>query len=90
MNHIMRKPVFAYVKTKDVDQLRSNLANIQHLCFLYIDSKSEISSLYLSSVVVQPGLCLTLSETPRTGFLTTWLICFRWRSSFVSGTGLKS
>ena len=38
-------------------------------------SKSEISSLWLSSVAVQPGLCVTWSETPKTGFLTTRLIC---------------
>ena len=25
-------------------------------------------------MVVQPGLCRTLSETPKTGFLMTWLI----------------
>ena len=52
----------------------------QRLCFRYMDStipllpKSEISSLYPSSVAVQPGLCLTWSETPKTGFLTTGLI----------------
>ena len=37
--------------------------------------KSEISSIYLYSMVVQPDLCLTMSETPGTGFLTTRLIC---------------
>ena len=36
-------------------------------------SKSKISSLYLYSVFVQPGLCRTWSETPKTGFLTTRL-----------------
>ena len=43
----------------------------QRLCFRYIDntipllsiSISEISSLYLSSVAVQPGLCRNKSET---------------------------
>ena len=41
----------------------------QRLCFRYIDStipllsKSEISSLWPSSVDVQPGLCRTRSET---------------------------
>ena len=49
----------------------------QRLCFRYTDStfpllpKSEISSLLSSSVVVQPGLCRTWLETPKTGFLTT-------------------
>ena len=52
----------------------------QRLCFRYTDStipllpKSEISSLQPSSVAVQPGLCGTWSETPKTGFLTTRLI----------------
>ena len=47
----------------------------QRLCFRYIDStipllpKYEMSSLSLSSVVVQPSLCGTWSETPKTGFL---------------------
>ena len=51
----------------------------QRLCFRYIDStipllsKSKISSLLPSSVVVQPSLCGTWSETPKTGFLTTQL-----------------
>ena len=36
--------------------------------------QSEISSLYPSFVAVQPGLCRTWSETPKTGFLTTRLI----------------
>ena len=35
--------------------------------------KSEISSLEPSSVVVQPGLCRTWSETPKTGFLVSQL-----------------
>ena len=37
-------------------------------------SESESSSLYPSSVVVQPGLCRTRSETPKTGFFGTQLI----------------
>ena len=68
---------FAYAKTKDADQLRSNCAADQRLCFRHTDStipllpKSEISS-----VPVQPGLCRTWSETPKTGFLRTRLKCF--------------
>ena len=38
-------------------------------------SISEISRLYLASVAVQAGLCLTLSQTPKSGFLVTMLIC---------------
>ena len=66
-------------ENKDADQLRSNCVADQRLCFRNMDSaisllyKSEISSLNPSSVVVQPGLCRTWSETPKTGFLTTRL-----------------
>ena len=75
----MRKPGFCICENKDADQLRSNCAADQRLCFRYTDStipllpKSEISSLKLSSVAVQPGLCGTWSEAPKTGFLRTRL-----------------
>ena len=65
----MRKPPFRICENKDADQLRGNREADQRLCFRYIDStihllsKSEISSLKLSSVAVQPGLCRTRSET---------------------------
>ena len=70
----MRKPAFCICENKDADQLRGA---DQRLCFRYVDStipllsKSEISSLRLSSVAVQPGLRRTRSETPKSGFLTT-------------------
>ena len=76
----MRKLAFCIWENKDADQLRGNRKADQHLCFRYTDStiplltKSEISSLFPCSVTVQPGLCLTSSETPKTGFLTTRLI----------------
>ena len=78
----MRKPAFCICKNKDADQLRGNREADQRLYFRYSDSaipllsKSEISSLLSSSVVVQPGLCGTWSETPKTGFLITRLNCF--------------
>ena len=65
----MRKPTFCICENKDANQLRGNREADQRLCFRYIDSmipllsKSEISSLLPSSVVVQPGLCRTRSET---------------------------
>ena len=65
----MRKPTFCICENKDADQLRGNRKADQCLCFRYIDStipllsKSEISSLWPSSVDVQPGLCRTRSET---------------------------
>ena len=62
----MRKPDFCICENKDADQLRGNREADQCICFRYTDStisllpKSEISSLWPSSVVVQPGLCRTL------------------------------
>ena len=59
----MRKPVFIICENKGADQLRGNL------WFRYIHStvpllpKSEISSLYPSSVAVESVLCQTSSET---------------------------
>ena len=76
----MRKPAFCICENKDADQLRGNRKADQHLFFRYTDNtvpllpKSEISSLQPSSVAVQPGLCQTESETPKTGFLTTRLV----------------
>ena len=75
----MRKLAFCICENKDADQLRGSREADQRLCFRYIDStipllsKYEISSLYTSSVAVQPGLCGTWSENPKTGFLTTRL-----------------
>ena len=73
----MRKPVFCICKNKDGDQLCGNRTADQRLCFRYTDStmtllsKSKISSLQSFSVLVQPGLCWTWFETPKTGFLVT-------------------
>ena len=80
MSLVVRKPAFCICENKDADQFRSNREADQRLCFRYTDStipllpKSEISSLQPSSVAVQPGLCRTWSETPKTGFLITRLI----------------
>ena len=69
MTPIMRKPTFCICENKDADQLRGNREADQRFCFRYLDSmipllsKSEISSLWPSSVAVQPGLCRTRSET---------------------------
>ena len=77
---VMRKPDFCICENKDADQLCGNREADQRLCFRYTDSsilllhKSEISSLWSSSVAVQVGLCRTWSETPKTGFLRTRLI----------------
>ena len=71
---------FLNMQKQGPDQLRGNREADQCLCFHYIDStipllsKYKILSLYPSSVAVQPGLCGTWSETPKTGFLMPWLI----------------
>ena len=64
MSCVMRKPAFCICKNKDADQLCSNLAADQHLCFRYIDStipllpKFGIAKLYpawfVSDLVVNP------------------------------------
>ena len=60
---------FCICENKDADQLRGNREADQRLCFRYIDSttpllsKSEISSLSPSSLIVQPGLSGTWSES---------------------------
>ena len=75
----MRKPDCCLCENKGADQLRSNCEADQRLCFQHRDStislllKSEISSFYPSSVAAQAGLCQIRSETPKTGFLTSWL-----------------
>ena len=65
------KTCFLHCENKGADQLRSNCAADQHLCFRYIDNTipllpiSEISSLWPSSVIVQPAWCQTWSKTLR-------------------------
>ena len=77
----MRTPAFCICKNEDTDQLDGNRVTDPRVCFRYTDStipllpKSEISSLQPSSVAALPDLCRTWSETPKTGFLTTRLIC---------------
>ena len=80
MSRVVRKQAFSICENKDADQLCGNREADQGLCFRYIDStiplltKYEISSLQPSCVAVQPGLCGTWSETPKTGLLTTRLL----------------
>ena len=68
MNHLMGKPTICKGEDKGADQPRSNCKADQCLCFRYTDgtipllSKCKISSLYPSSVTVQPGLCQTWLE----------------------------
>ena len=84
----MRKPTFCICENKDADQLRGNREADQRLCFRYLDSiipllsKSEISSLWPSSVAVQPGLCRTRSETR--------MLVFSHRGSYISSDKAKT
>ena len=78
----MTKLAFRIYENKEANQVSGNRQADQPLCFHYRDStiplltKSEISSLYQSYVVVQPGLCRTWSETPKIAFLTTRFISY--------------
>ena len=69
MTRLMGKRTICIGENKGADQLSSNFEADQRLCFCYTDStipllsKSKISSHLLSSVIVQPGLCRTCSET---------------------------
>ena len=93
----MRKQAFCICENKDADQLRGIREADQRLCFRYTDStilllsKFKISSLYPSSVAVQPGLCGTSSEIPKTGFLRTRLKYFNIQTpnNFVVKTQFK-
>ena len=73
---VMGKPAFCIWEIKGADQLRVYRAVDQRLSFHYIDStipqllKSESSTLLQASVVVQPSLCRTLSETSKTVFFS--------------------
>ena len=88
----MRKPAVYLCENKDADQLHGNkAADGQCLCIGNIDSmipqlpKSEISSLKPSSVVVQPGLCRTWTESLKiflTARLKLSLSCLTVNKSF--------
>ena len=69
----MRKPAFCICENKGADQLHSNCAADQRLCFRYIASTITLLPDLLSSVVAKFGLCRTWSETAKTGFLTSRL-----------------
>ena len=75
----MRKPTFYICENKGADQLRGTVLLISAFVFAKYIVPSlhflnlKISSLKSASVAVQPGLCRTWSETPKTGFLMTRL-----------------
>ena len=74
MSPVLRKTDFCICENKDADQLRGNRKADQRLCFRYTDSaipllsKSEISSLYPSSVAIQPMFVSDLVRNPKDRF----------------------
>ena len=93
MSRVLRKPALCICENKDADQLSGNREADQRLCFRYTDStipllsKSEISSLLPYSVIAQPSLCQTWSETPKTGFLRTRL---KYSKGILGHGGMRS
>ena len=77
----MRKPVLPYANNKGKDQPAHPRRLISIFVFRYLDSIIplvtifKISRLKLVTVAEQAGLNLTWSQTPKTGFLVTRLIC---------------
>ena len=71
----MGKPTICIGKNKGADQLRGNREADQRLCFRYSDStippplNSKISGFQPPSVLAQPDLCQTCSETTLLVFL---------------------
>ena len=77
MSLVIRKPDFCICENKDADQLRGNCEADQRLCFCHMDSAIPLLIFYLNpkfqAVAVQPGLCRTWLESPKTVFHTTRL-----------------
>ena len=58
---------------------------VRCLCIIIpLVSISEMSGLYLASVAAQAFLGLTWPQTPKTGFLVTWLTLYRTLDTLVS------
>ena len=70
-----------YANNKGADQPAHSRSLISTFVVRYLDNIisvlaiSEISRLELVSVAEQASLSLTWSETLKTGFLVTWLLC---------------
>ena len=68
--------IFAHAKTKlhICSTVTTQLIRAFVFAAIPLLPKSEISCLLPSHMVVQPGICLTWSETPYTGFNMTQLL----------------
>ena len=77
----MRKSVLPYANNKGADEPAPPRSQFSAFVIRYLDSIipldsiSEISGLWLVSVTEQDRLCITWSQTPKTIFLVTRLIC---------------
>ena len=72
----MRKPAFCISENKGADQLRSNCAADQRLCFRYTDSTINPKLQPLTSFCDCTARFVSdLVGNPNTGFLKTRLIC---------------
>ena len=92
MSLVMRKPAFCKCENKDADQLCGNRTADQRLCFRYIDSTIPLlpKSKFQASSHIQ-CLCQTWSETPKTSFLTTRLICqFSYHTQYQPETPISA
>ena len=74
----MRKPVYAICEQQRRRSACASAQSIQCLCCslpskIPLVSIFEMSSLCLASASAHAGLCLTWSQTPKTGFLVTRL-----------------
>ena len=65
----MRRLICVFVVAYDINRLSHDVARIIPLL-----ANPKISRPYIASEAEQRGLSLTWSETPKTGFLVTWLI----------------
>ena len=76
--------LMSYVNNKGADQPAPPRSLIRTFVVRCLDSIipllsiSRISSLYLASVAEQAGLSLPCSQTPKTSFLVTGLICLQF------------
>ena len=93
MSHIMTKPAFAICKQQRHRSACTSAQSISAFVVRCLDriiplvSISEISSLYLAHLAAQAGLCLTSSQTLKTGFLVMrllWQMCSPSWPFFVS------
>ena len=78
----MRKPAFCICENKAADRIDDQCLGFRYTASIILLLKSEIPSLWLSSVFLQPGLCPTWSDTQKTGFVVIRLILSGQQTQF--------